>query len=156
MNINASIGLAGHEMVHVFLTLIVAGFIYYRYRNWRLVPVVILFGIFIDIDHLYDYFRYFGFQFNTRNFFNVNTYFKPGKTIFVLLHGWEYLLILPFFAKLLEKPLKMPGLALSVFLSYGAHLIFDHFSFPHNLLAYSLIYRYLHQFSQVSFNVYQY
>jgi len=142
----------GHELVHLLLTALVALFLWRRYRDLKLILVAFLIGIFIDIDHLFDYWVYFGLSFNLADFFNVASYVYGSQKVYVLLHGWEFLLIFGLLAKVLEKKLKIKGLMWAVVLSYGGHLLWDYFSFSHHPLAYLLTYRLLNSFSLRSFN----
>ena len=153
MNLNAATGLVGHELIHLSLTSLISFFIYRRYHNWKLIIICFIFGFFIDIDHWFDYFLYFGTNFNLKNFFNVTSYVKTGGKVYIPLHGWEYIIIFAFLGRIIEKITKIPGIMWAVVFSYSAHLIFDNFSFPHHILSYSFIYRISNHFSQVSFDV---
>jgi len=153
MNLNSEIGLLGHELIHLILTTIIGFFIYRRYHNWRLVIICFIFGFFIDIDHWFDYFLYFGTNFNLKDFFNVTSYVTVGGKAYIPLHGWEYIVIFTIIGQMIEKITKIPGLTWAIVLSYSAHLIFDNFAFPHHILAYSFIYRLSNHFNQISFDI---
>lgn len=152
LNLNANDYLLLHEFIHFFLTSVVAIFIWWRYKDWRLILAVFLFGIFIDIDHWFDYFAYFGPVINFRNFFNVATYVHGGNKVYIPLHGWEFLIVFWLIGYFLEKKLKMKGLKWAMTTAYLGHLLWDNFSFSHHPLAYSFIYRWLNNFSLKSFN----
>ena len=153
MNLNIYLGIYGHEFVHLALSLLVSFFLYRRYRNWKLIPLCLVFGFLVDVDHLFDYFLYFGTSANINNFFNVNSYVHASGKVYVPLHGWEYIIFFYFAGWIIEKKVKIAGLKWAIVLSYSAHLIFDHFSFPHHVLGYSIIYRIYNNFSHLSFDV---
>lgn len=143
--------LVSHESVHFLLTLGIAPFLFKHFRDWRLILACFLFGMLIDLDHLFDFFAFYGLDFDWRKFF-INGYADKAEKIYVLLHGWEFVLPLWFFGKWAGKKLKIKGLEWAVFLSYLGHLLIDHFSFPHHPLAYFFFHRLLNNFSQMSFN----
>ena len=152
MNLNAVNAFCFHELIHLFITILVGIFIWWRYKDWRLILVAFLIGIFIDVDHLFDYWAYFGLNFNPANFLNVASYVYGSQKVYVLLHGWEFLLIFGFVAKVFEKKLKIKGLMWAVVLSYLGHLLWDNFSFSHHPLAYSFLFRLINNFSLKSFS----
>jgi hypothetical protein len=135
------------EFFHFLLTLVIALFLYRRYHNWRLLPVCSIFGFLIDSDHLFDYFSYVGLRFDFGSFLRVDKYMLPSSKIYVLLHGWEYLLIFGSVGYWLQKRWSIRGLVWAITLPYLGHLIIDSFSYFHHPLAYLLIYRLLNNFS---------
>lgn len=143
-----------HEMVHFALVAVISGFFYWRYRDWRLILATVLFGIFIDLDHLFDYFAHFGPTFNLANFFNVSSYMGPAGKIYVPLHGWEFIFLLAILGKILERRFEIKGLMWAIVLVYGTHLLWDHFSINHHPLAYFFTYRFLNNFSLKSFDAF--
>lgn len=147
----AHLNFLGHETIHLILTALIAGFLFWRFKDWRLVIVAFLVGIFIDIDHWFDYFAYFGLKINLSDFFNVASYVIPAGKIYVLLHGWEFVIPLWLIGRWLGEKFKIRGLEWAVGLSYLGHLLWDNFSFSHHPLAYSFIYRLLNNFSLASF-----
>jgi len=148
----AHLDFLGHEAIHLILTAVIARFLFWRFKDWRLVLVAFVFGIFIDLDHWFDYFAYFGLRINLTDFFSVTSYVIPSGKIYVLLHGWEFVIPLWLIGRWEGKRLKIKGLEWAVALSYLGHLLWDNFSFPHHPLAYSFIYRLLNNFSLLRFN----
>lgn len=140
------------ELQHFLVTLVIALFLYRRYRDWRLIFVSFAFGFFIDLDHWFDYLAYFGLNINLSNFFNPGSYMRPSGKIYVPLHGWEFIPVFGAVSKIFEKRLKIRGLMWAVVFPYTAHLFLDSFSFPHHPLGYSFFYRLLNNFSLESFN----
>jgi len=101
---------------------------------------------------LFDYFVEFGWDFRLWQFLNVSSYVKPGKTVYVLFHGWEFIAVFGTLGYLAEKKLKITGLALTVILAYALHLLWDNFSFSHHSLGYFFTYRLWHDFGQSAFD----
>lgn len=133
------------ELEHFLLTLGIALFFFWRYRDWRVIPFCFFFGFFIDVDHLFDYFSYYGLDFELSRFLSVNYMGYSGK-VYVLLHGWEYLLPFWFLGRWLGKKWKIKKLEWAVCLAYLGHLLIDHLSFSHHLLIYSFIHRLINGF----------
>lgn len=82
-------------------------------------------GLFVDVDHLVDYFHAYGFIWNMQLFFQAKYFAQTGYN-FVPLHGFEYVLILGFithFIKDKNKKLYIMILASSLFI----HLCIDIF-----------------------------
>lgn len=143
------------ELIHLLLSLLVGLLAYFRFnQNWYLIVVALFFGLLIDVDHFFDYFAYFGITFSPEDFFNVCSYMKPAGKIYVLLHGWEYLLVFGLASFYLERKLKLKGLVFTVFFSYLFHLLWDNTSLNHQSMAYSLIYRALNDFDLKNFVIY--
>lgn len=117
------------ELQHLSLTLAIAFFLFWRYRNWRLIPVCFLFGFLIDVDHLFDYFAYYGFNIGLARFFDVCSYVEASSKAYIFFHGWEYLLPFWLIGRWLGKKKKIKGLEWAIFLSYFGHLLIDNFSF---------------------------
>lgn len=152
MSLNAVNAFFFHELIHLLITVLISFFIWRRFRDFRLILVVFLFGIFIDIDHWFDYFAWFGSKINLSNFFNVTSYIHPSGKVYIPLHGWEFILPFWLMGKYLEKKFKIKGLEWSISISYLGHLLWDNFSFTHHPLAYSFLFRLINNFSLKSFN----
>ena len=101
-------------------------------------------GVFIDLDHLFDYcYNNYG-NFKIRRFFEV---FESGilKRIFVFFHSWEIALlglaVLVFFPGF-RRPVIVGLLA-----GFAGHLALDNIFNGHSRWAYFLSYRSLHGFN---------
>lgn len=118
---------------HLCLGLVGAGLVYFAYKN-RLYALSFFIGsVFIDLDHLIDYFLYYGFRFNLKKFLSLG-YLASGK-VYMPLHSWELFFIIFFLSIIFDlTPLFFFSLAV------GVHLLFDtlHRVRP---LFYCLIYR---------------
>ncbi|MFC1514608.1 hypothetical protein ACFL5X_01740 [Candidatus Omnitrophota bacterium] len=118
---------------HLCIGLIGSGLIYIALGNKLYALAFFLGSIFIDLDHLIDYFMYFGFHFSLKKFFSLE-YLRSGK-VYMFFHSWELFIII--FAVSIAFdffPLFFFSLAIAV------HLLFDtlHRIRP---LFYFLIYR---------------
>ena len=131
------------ELIHFILALGIGLGCYLKFDNSWLIFVALIFGFLIDVDHLFDYFAYFGARFKLKDFLNTNSYMKSSGKIFVLLHGWEYVLLF----WLIGHGIDVAGLDWAMSLSYLAHLFWDNFSFSHHPLTYFLTYRLINKFS---------
>jgi hypothetical protein len=80
-----AIDLATHFVVAVILA---AGF-YWFTGKWSWAILTVIGGVLIDLDHLLDYFLYYGLKFSLKNFFD-HKYLASGKC-YILFHSWEVL-----------------------------------------------------------------
>jgi hypothetical protein len=149
-----NIGFFLDELVHFLIALTIGIFFYRRNRDWRTILLALIFGFFLDLDHFFDYFAYFGWHFNFAEFLNVDTYMDPSGKIYVLLHGWEFLLPLWLFSRWLAKRWQVNQLEWAVTLAYFFHLAWDNhgiFTGASNPLTYFFTYRLLNNFSVESY-----
>jgi len=141
---------------HLLVTSIIAVCLWWKYHDLRLVMISYLTGILIDVDHFFDFFYYsltaVQGKLNLMDFFNPDVYVKATSKVFVLFHGWEYLLILGLFARKFFK--RIPGIFWALILPYFCHLIIDQSPFVRAPLAYFFINRLIHNFSLTAFNGY--
>lgn len=140
-----------HEALHFLIALIVATFVFWRYRDWRLIPSCFVPGFLVDLDHFLDYFLYFGLNFNWSHLLNVHAYMEPAGKIYVILHGWEFIPLFWLIGRWIGRKKKVKGLEWALSLSYLGHLLLDNFSFTHHPLSYSFLYRLFNQFSSSTF-----
>jgi len=118
---------------HFLITLIFSVFIYLRYLDFKMVGLVFLGGILIDLDHLFDYFLFFGWDFRLDKF--LSSYFLLSGKVYLPFHSWELIFILSFFT------LVYNSLWLSIFtLSLGLHILTDHIQ-RKDPLFYFMLYR---------------
>lgn len=142
---------------HFFVTLIIAFFLWIKYHNLKLILIAFIIGQLIDIDHIFD-FQYYVRKVSSSetaviclmDFFNPGAYVKATGKVFVLLHGWEYLLILGLIAQKLRKKLK--GISYALILPYFFHLLIDQSPFFRAPLAYFFFIRLINNFSLSTFN----
>jgi len=70
-------------------------------RNYAFIGALIG-GFLIDFDHFIDYFLAFGFNFKLDYFVHGYEFLKSDK-IYILFHGWEYVILLVILGFLLVK-----------------------------------------------------
>ena len=80
-------------------------------------------GVFIDLDHWFDYFREYGMRMNVNRFFAMHNATRFRKLI-LPLHAWEWILILA--AVTLHRG--CPPLLCGVTLGLGLHMALDQWS----------------------------
>jgi len=136
-----------HELVHIVLTLLAISIFYLRYKSLWSIVMGILGGILVDIDHLFDYFRFSGFKLNFHQIVS-SSYFTDSGKVFVFFHGWEYVLLFVLSGKIFKKGFLFYPLAVALFF----HLVWDQVSYTANPFAYSIIFRFLHNFDIAFFN----
>ncbi len=129
-----------HLLIHLFFAML-AGFI--AWRLWRK-PIVsfvggIIGGLLIDLDHVLDYFFAFGLSFKLDYFVNGYQFLKSDK-IYVLFHGWEYVIILVVIAYV-AKNLKVKSFIFALALGAFFHLSADVFLNDMSVKFYSIIFR---------------
>lgn len=129
-----------HLSIHLSFALLV-GFIVFRI--WRKSTASFmggaLGGFLIDLDHLIDYFLAFGFNFKPDYFINGYQFLKSDK-IYVLFHGWEYVIILMVIA-VAVKNLKLKSLVFALALGAFFHLSADVIINNASVKFYSIIFR---------------
>ncbi|MEN9407471.1 MAG: hypothetical protein RLZZ455_687 [Candidatus Parcubacteria bacterium] len=106
---------------------------------WVAVGAAMVSGVLIDIDHLFDYMLFYGWNFNLY-YFLYGQQFVMTKKNYVLFHGFEYVAILGlcmYWAK--TRVAKMVFLSLLVSLIF--HLFIDMMIYSIPVRHYFLIFR---------------
>lgn len=124
-----------HEAMHTVFALPFAAIIWKKSKNIKLVTLVFLVAYLIDLDHLFDYWGYFGLEFDLVKFIKMDYFSGPGKA-FIPFHGWEWLIILAYFSFKKGWKSYLTPLSLGVF----SHLIWDAISVG-SILFYFFSYR---------------
>ncbi|MFH1442070.1 MAG: hypothetical protein ABIH18_08550 [Candidatus Omnitrophota bacterium] len=125
-------------LVHSYLTSFLALWIYLKSGSLFYSAVFIFGGIFIDLDHLIDYFIAYGSKFSIKDFFGSGS-LKSGK-VYLFLHSWEIIFIILLFYLVTSS-----YAVLLLFLSMSMHLIIDNLQ-RENLRIYFLTYRIINKF----------
>ena len=126
---------------HIVVSFSVSVFLYAMFRSYVLAAASFIFGIFIDLDHFFEYFSEYGLNLNIKKFFQVAEDYGFKKT-FLFLHSWEIFLIFStvvFISSVNE-------ILFGIFVAYAFHLIFDQFGNLSKPLTYSFIYRWKNDF----------
>lgn len=79
--------------LHFSLTFILSWWIYAKTASLFYIFMFALGGIFIDLDHLVDYFLFYKDIFSIKNFFKGSCLKESGK-IYLFLHSWEIVIVL--------------------------------------------------------------
>jgi len=98
-------------------------------------------GIFIDIDHIYDYLREHGFTFKVKDFIHE---FCSGNfnRITLFFHSWELLFLIAIIAWFTKWNPTITG----VLIGFGHHLVLDTFYNGNTARAYFFIWRWKRDF----------
>lgn len=132
--------LIAHLAIH-FISGLIAGFIVWRI--WKKPVLSYLFAIlgsvFVDLDHLIDYFVAFGWNFKLDYFLWGYQFLESGK-IYVLFHGWEYVVILIVLVVILKSKI-VKSIILALALGLLFHISEDVLLNNMPIKSYSIIYR---------------
>ncbi len=127
---------------HVAVSTIVSSILYLLFKSWSLTIASFLSGIFLDLDHYIDYVFECGSPLNIKKFFNcINE--EKLKKIYLILHGWEWSIVLILVGWMLEWNYWIVG----VMIGYGHHMLLDAlFNTNWPVLGYSLLWRWKKKF----------
>lgn len=109
-----------HEALHLLFALPFASVLWKNTKSKKQILILFLVTIFVDLDHLIDYFKYFGFNLSILDFLS-GEYFVVTHRAFTLLHAWEWLLILA----ILARYRGWNSLYAALFFGLLPHIIFD-------------------------------
>jgi membrane-bound metal-dependent hydrolase YbcI (DUF457 family) len=126
---------------HVTVSIALSGILFAVFKSWGLAIASLISGIFIDLDHIIDYIRENGIRFDMQRFF-CTFYERRLKRLFLILHGWEWLVLCGILAKVMDWNPWIAG----IFIGYGQHLILDQLNNGTRLFGYSLIWRWKNRF----------
>jgi len=110
-------------------------------RSWELATACFLSGIFIDLDHVIDFFILFGRPFTIKRFFHV-FYGCRFDRIYLFFHAWEWLIILFAASWLTGWNPWLTGALIGV----GHHMVLDLFNNGGYFRSYFIIWRWKNQF----------
>ena len=136
-----------HELVHLIASIVLAGVLGSYFRNYLVGLWTFALCMFLDGDHLFDYFSYllkFKKEFSLKEFLS-GSYFAEWKKFVVPLHSWE--MVLGF--ALLFLVFKNPFL-IATSLALGVHYFVDYFTNDVNKKAYFMLYRAKHNFKKAA------
>ncbi|MBU0951293.1 MAG: hypothetical protein KKH91_00485 [Elusimicrobia bacterium] len=122
--------------VHIIISIAVSSVAYLVFKSYEVAISVLLAGIFIDLDHLFDYFMdvkkiTFGFS---DFFYRLNE--ARLKKVYVLLHSYEVLAVFTFIVIKLKTPI-----LLGAYIGVLTHFMADIMCWRAYFYSYSLIYR---------------
>lgn len=126
---------------HALISAFLGGTVFYATQSVSSGIACFLVGTAIDIDHLYDYFRYVGFRFDLKSFLS-NYYFGETGQCFIWLHSYEWLPMIWALCYFFQ----LPQLGIGISVGLLGHLLCDQFTNPVRPFAYFLSYRLMHNF----------
>ncbi|PIU83611.1 MAG: hypothetical protein COS68_03135 [Elusimicrobia bacterium CG06_land_8_20_14_3_00_38_11] len=126
---------------HIAISFSVSLGLYLIFHSYLLALSSFIYGIFIDLDHFFEYFKECGFNLNVKKFFQLGENYGFKKT-FLFLHSWEIFLL--FSAVVFVS--SVSEILFGVFIGYAFHLIFDQFGNLSKPLSYFFIYRWKNDF----------
>jgi len=127
---------------HIAVSTVISGILFAIFKSFGLSAASFFVGIFIDLDHIVDYFFETGLGFNKKEFFSF-FYEEKHKKIVLIFHGWEFLIILGAAAKLTDLNHWITGMLIG----YGQHMLFDFYYNKTPFRSYSLIWRCKNRFN---------
>lgn len=136
-----------HLTIH-FLVALLVGYLaglYFKKMSLALMAGVIG-GFFIDLDHLLEYFFYYGYHFNLSYFLEGREFLLSDK-IHLIFHAWEYAPLLFLIAYLLRKKRSLAIFICTLSLAGFFHIFSDVFINRYPLKFYSISYRASQNFS---------
>ncbi|MBI4039335.1 hypothetical protein HY388_00725 [Candidatus Daviesbacteria bacterium] len=140
-------GLIFHLTAHYLLAVSIAIFFWIATRRFWASVLVVLVGVFIDLDHLFDYFYAYGWSWSPGLFFKHAFTAVSGKA-FLPLHGWDLVAILLVIGWK-SKNIIVSAVAVGMF----AHLMMDQYLVANHPFAYFLFYRLINNFSVDAFSM---
>lgn len=132
--------------IHLFIHIVfafVAGYIVWRFWGKPLFSFGAAFGgsVLLDFDHFIDYVIAFGFRFDILTFIHGDQFTKNDK-IYVLFHGWEYVILLLVAVWLIKSNLKVKVASVALALGIFLHLVVDvNVNGGMTIKSYSILYR---------------
>lgn len=123
---------------HVVLTLSLSCLFFLFTGRLSWVFLCVLGGIFIDTDHLIDYFLYYGRRFSLADFV-YHSYLDSGK-VYIFFHSWELVALLWGLSFMVSWLVPLAA-------GMTAHLAVDHLSWHKLPLFYFILFRWYHNFS---------
>ena len=131
---------------HAAVSIIVAGFIAWFFKSIHLGIVSLIIGIFLDIDHFFDYFNNRGFDLNLKRF---GRFFKNHEfnKLYLFLHSYE--LIIPVWIVCYLKNEYLLGIVITI--SFFQHMFLDQVFNRVHKLGYFFSYRLYKKFNGKSY-----
>ena len=126
---------------HVASSALVAGILYLFFQSWSLSLSCLLSGIFIDVDHVYDYIREVGLSFRVKDFVNA-VYTNNVIRWMVIFHSWELIFLLFLISWYTSWNPWITG----ILFGFGHHLILDTLYIKERVWTYSFIWRWKNNF----------
>lgn len=98
-------------------------------------------GIFIDLDHIFDFIREHGKPYTVKRFVHICNTCQFDR-LFIFLHAWEWFILLACLTWATGGDLLLTG----VLIGYGHHMLLDALYNGRSIWSYWLIWRWKHGF----------
>lgn len=139
----------GHTAIYLLLAILLTKLLKYKKYPVKLIIVGYLITIGLDADHLLDYLIVKSFNgFNLNEFF-FGSYMITAQKIYVLLHAWEWAILMVLLYFLFHEKYNF---FLFVAIAIAAQLIFDTISYGFDWQSYFIVFRAHHNFSKHVFH----
>ncbi len=125
---------------HIPISAIVTAGVYFISRSKEIALSCFLSGIFIDLDHIFDYFYCAGIKLDIKDFFYQCNSHQIKKYIF-FLHSYELMFLFAILIYFFPSEI-----LLGIFIGFTTHILADALYNPKHFIRYSLIYRAKHNF----------
>jgi hypothetical protein len=134
-------GLPMKVQYHTGISLALAIALYAAFRSLSLSMAAFITGIFVDIDHSFEYVREYGFRLDPEFFFYTfnNTLYKR---VILPFHGWEWVALLA----ILSVAANYNTITAGMLIGLSSHLICDQFSNGSNKWGYFFFFRLKNRF----------
>lgn len=126
---------------HLSVSFVISALIVILFESWPLAVMSFISGVFIDMDHWCDFIYHRGFKLSPRKFFEFYNEHGLVKS-FVVLHAWEWLVLLVAASWYSGWNPWLTGILIGV----GHHMIFDQIFNPTRPLSYFMTYRIINKF----------
>ncbi|UCH79914.1 MAG: hypothetical protein JSW20_09175 [Nitrospiraceae bacterium] len=121
---------------HVAVSTTLSMFLFMIFKSSYLSVACFLSGILIDLDHFIDYFREQGINLDIKKFFRICEHAQFNK-ILLLLHGWEWIIVMCTISWSLGWAPLMTG----IIIGFSHHIMLDSLYNRTHLRTYSIIWR---------------
>lgn len=132
-----------HLAGHLIIAILISWFSYSKTGNIWLIFLSLFLSFAIDLDHLIDYWKAYGFNLNIKRAFVLNYFEKNGK-VFVLLHSWELVGLIFLLSRFVTG--QYQWFLVTTSLVMFIHILWDSFSYKIYPQYYFLFWRALNNF----------
>ena len=127
---------------HVGSSLVAAGVVYSITRSMAAAVACLGVGVFIDLDHVPDYFAAHGIKLNARAFLRA-CYEGRFARLLLLAHSWELVIVIA----IVSWWSRFNPIVFGVFVGFAVHMLFDQFADEYHPFRYFLVFRIYKRFT---------
>lgn len=125
---------------HTIASTVVGGGVYAATRSWEMAAGAFIMGVFIDVDHIIDYWREHPLKTDLAHFFMICENYKLNKAL-LIMHSLEFLPVMAALAYFTRSPWITGFL-----IGWSIHMMLDHIGNKTNGWTYFLTHRILASF----------